>query len=51
MGEFLYVTDLPGLISYFNCDVEGLYFPFMSIIDYLGWRGLILNCLVDDAYA
>ena len=32
-------NDLQGLISYFNCNISGLYLPMTAIVDYMGFRG------------
>jgi hypothetical protein len=32
-------NDLQGLISYFNCNIAGLYLPMTAIVDYMGFRG------------
>ena len=37
--------DLLGLNNYFNCDVEGLCFPLMCLVDYRGFRLIAMSLL------
>lgn len=37
--------ELKGLMSYYSCNVSGLAFPLMSVIDYKGFRVLALSIL------
>lgn len=30
--------EIQGLSKYMSCDIEGLYFPMMAVLDYMGFR-------------
>lgn len=37
--------ELKGLMSYYNCQIPGLHFPLMALIDFKGFR-LIASSLL-----
>lgn len=37
--------ELKGLMSYYSCNIKGLAFPLMAVIDYKGFRVLALSIL------
>lgn len=37
--------ELKGLISYYSCNIEGLHFPLMALIDYKGFRVIAISIL------
>lgn len=41
--------ELKGLISFYNSNVEGLNFPLMALIDYLGFRVVALTIVPVDS--
>jgi hypothetical protein len=40
--------ELRGLMAYFNCDVQNLHFPLMSLVDYRGFRLIAMSILPID---
>jgi hypothetical protein len=41
--------ELKGLQHYYHCNVNGLHFPLMALIDYRGWRLMAISLLpIDD---
>jgi hypothetical protein len=37
--------ELKGLIGYYSCNIPGLNFPLMAMIDYKGFRVIAMSIL------
>lgn len=37
--------ELKGLMSYYSCQVKGLHFPLMALIDFQGFRLISVSLL------
>ncbi|EGC30073.1 hypothetical protein DICPUDRAFT_158242 [Dictyostelium purpureum] len=41
--------ELKGLMAYFNCQIDGLFLPMMTLIDYMGYRLIATSQLNIEA--
>jgi hypothetical protein len=41
--------ELKGLIGYYSCNIPGLNFPLMALIDYKGFRVIAMSILPINA--